>query len=303
MALPSNCPLCFSSAELQNVVTRHVFGGKGESRSFFKCSNCDVIYQFPLLTPEEEERFYISEFESFMNSRSGTSGGWLSAESHIKSNYTTVQRRLKYLDPFLKEKMTVLDIGCSSGFMLFPMVEMGHVCFGVEPSGIFSDYVSSKGIKVFNSIDEALTANLKVDLIMHFFVLEHISDPLEFLKKQLDILNPGGKIILEIPNAADALYTVYDIPEFERFYWSIAHPWYFSEFSLRYLLDGLGKKYEIKYDQRYDLSNHMTWARDGKPGGMKRYSHLIGEAIEENYKANLIEKGLCDTLIAIIYLD
>jgi 2-polyprenyl-3-methyl-5-hydroxy-6-metoxy-1,4-benzoquinol methylase len=77
---------------------------------------------------------------------------------------------------------------------------------------------------------------MKFDVIMHFFVLEHISDPLNFLKLQIELLKPGGKIIFEIPNAADVIYSVYDIPAFERFYWSIAHPWYFSEKSLTYLL-------------------------------------------------------------------
>jgi hypothetical protein len=113
-------------------------------------------------------------------------------------------------------------------------------------------------------------------------------------------LNPGGKIIFEIPNAADVLYSVYDIPAFERFYWSVAHPWYFTEQSLIYLLDKLNRPYEILFDQRYDLSNHMTWARDGKPGGMGRYTAQLGEELEEFYKASLIKSKKCDTLIGVL---
>ena len=300
MSLPKCCPLCDSSNENQIVVTSHVFGSKTENRSFFLCKICDVIYQFPLLTPEEEKRFYISEFESFMNSRSGNVGGWLDAEKHIRANEETVKRRMKYLRPHFLENKTVLDVGCSSGFMLFPLRDEGHKCYGIEPSGVFSEYVKSRNIEVFDDIEDVLKNNIQFDIIMHFFVLEHISDPLNFLKQQISLLKPGGKIIFEIPNSADPLYSIYDIPAFERFYWSVAHPWYFNELSLKYLLNKLGNTYEIKLDQRYDLSNHITWARDGKPGGMKRYTDLLGEEFENEYKNNLIEKRLCDTLIGII---
>src|SRR5256885_6140442 len=46
-------------------------------------------------------------------------------------------------------------------------------------------------------------------------------------------LKPGGKIVFEVPNVADPLCSVYDIPAFERFYWSIAHPWYLDRKSTR----------------------------------------------------------------------
>ena len=140
----------------------------------------------------------------------------------------------------------------------------------------------------------------KFDLIMHFFVLEHISDPLAFLQKQLSLLNKGGKLVFEIPNSSDPLYTVYDIPEFERFYWSIAHPWYFNKQSLEYLLLKLNTSFNISFDQRYDLSNHFIWAKDGKPGGMNKYSNFFSPELEECYKKTLINNGHCDTLIVTI---
>ena len=186
--------------------------------------------------------------------------------------------------------------------MLYPYINKGHKCFGIEPSGVFSEYVKNRGIPVFSSLDDFKSTNKKIkfDIIFHFFVLEHISNPIKFLEDQIELLNPGGKIIFEIPNVNDALYKVYDIPEFERFYWSLAHPWYFSEKSLNYLLDKTNLQYEIKLDQRYDLSNHMTWARDGKPGGMGKFTSLIGLEIEELYKQELIKTRFCDTLIGII---
>jgi len=187
--------------------------------------------------------------------------------------------------------------------MLYPLEKMGNHCVGVEPSGVFSDFVKNNNLTVYNSVEQLVDKKpkIKFDLIMHFFVLEHIADPLSFLSKQLSLLKTNGKIIFEIPNVADPLYSIYDIPDFERFYWSLAHPWYFSQQSLEYLLNKLGCRFEIQLDQRYDLSNHMVWARDGRPGGMGKFSELLGKELEESYKQNLIKSGKCDTLIGIIY--
>jgi len=287
---------------MQAVVTPHVYGSQKRECAFFHCQACDVRYQYPGLTPEEEARFYAAEFEGFMAGRAGDEGGWEKAEDHIKANESTRLRRMKYLKPLLSEKSSVLEVGCSSGFMLFPLSEAGHDCTGVEPSGVFSEYVKSRNLPVYESLKslQELNANHQFDVILHFFVLEHIANPQEFLESQFALLKPGGKIVFEIPNAADPLYSVYDIQAFERFYWSVAHPWYFSEESLNFLLTDIGKPYEVLRDQRYDLSNHMVWARDGRPGGMSRFTEALGLELEESYKQALIRSGQCDTLIGVI---
>lgn len=303
MALPLNCPLCKKGNEDQFVVSKHVYGSpEYKKSSFFKCKNCEVIYQYPGLTEEEENKFYASEFESFMSGRSGESGGWKKIEKHIKANKDNMQRRMKYLKPYLNKNLNVLEVGCSSGFMLYPLLKNGHTCTGIEPSGVFRKNLIESGINVFDSYDNLIKQlpKARFDLIIHFFVLEHIRDPLSFLSQQINLLNKGGKLIFEIPNYADPLYSIYDIPKFERFYWSVAHPWYFNEYSLKFLLDKLNINYEIIRDQRYDLSNHIVWARDGKPGGMKKFTSKFGENMEVFYKNELIKSGYCDTLVGVI---
>ena len=212
---------------------------------------------------------------------------------------------MKYIEPHLTHSSKILEVGCSSGFMLYPLIDKGHQCLGVEPSGVFKDYLKNRGLSVCDSLKQVpkIISEPEFDLILHFFVLEHISEPAIFLKDQISLLKPGGKIIFEVPNVADPLHSVYDIPSFERFYWSIAHPWYFSEAALHFLLKQIGSTYEILLDQRYDLSNHIIWARDGCPGGMGQFTNILGKDFEENYKQGLIQIGKCDTLIAIIKKD
>jgi len=297
-----SCPLCAAGPERQDFVTDQVFGSRDQRSAFYRCRDCDVHFQHPGLTPEQEKKFYADEFEAFMESRAGVAAGWRSAEGHIRANEPNRLRRMEYLRPLLLPGGKVLEVGCSTGFMLYPLIAAGHDCVGVEPSGNFSEYLKQKGIRSFPSVEELIRtdAGRTFDLVMHFFVLEHITEPKNFLRQQLKLLRPGGTLVFEVPNVADPLLVLYQIPAFDGFYWSIAHPWYFSEKSLDHLLVSMGVPYEIRRDQRYDLSNHMVWARDGRPGGMGRFSHLWGDEFDRQYKQALIRGGTCDTLIGIL---
>ena len=297
------CPLCnIKKKNLQKLVTSKVYGDKRNKTAFFHCFNCDARYQFPRLSKKEESVFYKKEFEKFMEKRSGKKSSWTKVESHLTLNQETFERRNKYIKPYLKNVKSILEIGCSSGFMLYPMQKKGIKCVGIEPSGVFSKYVKKRGIEVFDDLNQLIKKHpkRKFDLITHFFVLEHISDPIYFFKQQIKLLNKGGKIIFEVPNVADPLHTIYNIKEFEEFYWQLAHHWYFSKKSLNFVLRKLETNYKILHDQRYDLSNHIIWARDRKPGGMKYFSNKLGEGIEIYYKNYLKKIGKCDTLIGVI---
>lgn len=298
MSLPTQCPLCHSTADKQSVITPHVYGDEKKSHAFFRCIDCDVIYLWPQLNERQEKKFYTKEFEKFMTSRSGESTGWENAEKHIKENAFQYERRWSYLKNALPKYGKILEFGCSSGFMLYPLMDKGYECFGIEPSNYFSHYLNAHGIKTFQSVKGIKET---FDVVMHFFVLEHVRDPVLFIQENLRLLKKKGQLIVEIPNAADPLYTIYDIPAFEKFYWSIAHHWYFTVKSVHCLLSKVqGINYKILKDQRYDLSNHMIWARDGKPGGMGEFPILSFGELDKIYKKTLIDQGFCDTLVLVI---
>jgi SAM-dependent methyltransferase len=255
------------------------------------------------LGAEDELHFYAKEFESFMSDRSLGGAGWEQPERHIKVNEEQRLRRMGHLTSMLRGNKRVLEVGCSSGFMLYPLREQGHDCVGVEPSGVFSNYVRARGLQCFASIEDLQSSGTVgdgFDFILHFYVLEHVADPLGFLKSQLAMLRPGGMILFEVPHANDALTAIYDVAAYERFIWVVSHRWYFSSQSLTRLLSKVGCHSEIRFDQRYDLSNHLVWLRDGKPGGMGRFTEKFGRTIEDQYRAALVAAGYGDTLVAIM---
>ena len=70
--------------------------------------------------------------------------------------------------------------------------------------------------------------DVKFDLIFHYFVLEHVGDPLSFLTQQIDLLNPGGLLEFELPSGNEALLEVYNLNSFRDFYFQVGHQWVFT---------------------------------------------------------------------------
>jgi len=295
------CRICKSKEE-QRIRAPYVYGGK-EEHKFWECGHCGVIYLYPYLSEEEEKYFYKKEFEKFMSKRVGDHRDWSNAKRHIETNQDQVKRRWRFLEKHLKKGKRLLEIGCSSGFMMDAFKDAGLDCYGVEPSGEFLEFLRSNGHNAYESLDDLeKEVDVKFDIITHFFVFEHIADPFDFLERTYKMLNDGGLIIAEIPSSTDVLTSVYNIPAFEKFYWSIAHHYYYNPKSLKYILNKLNYRYEILPEQRYDLSNHITWLMDGVPGGQNRFEIFSDKTIE-SYKKDLMDNWKCDTIILKIFKD
>ena len=178
---------------------------------------------------------------------------------------------------------------------------------GVEPSSQFTDFLQSKGVPSYDSLDALLNdiGPEMFDLTLHFFVLEHIRNPIDFLKAALKTVKPGGHLVFEIPRREDPLVSIYNVPAFHNFYWSVAHNYYFNRKSLEYILRKVAEEVDITFDiigeQRYDLSNHITWMLEGKPGGQEKSSSFFTPELEKSYTECMINKGNCDTLIGRIF--
>jgi 2-polyprenyl-3-methyl-5-hydroxy-6-metoxy-1,4-benzoquinol methylase len=292
------CRICGAGNKEQKIRAPHVFGGR-EEHDFWQCDKCDGIYLYPVLTEDEEKRFYLQEFEKFMSTRVGDHRDWSNAEKHKVTNQDQVVRRLPFVEQYLKENVELLEIGCSSGFMLDAFRERGAKCMGVEPSGEFSEFLTQSGYEHVSDISDL--EGKKFDVITHFFVFEHISDPFSFLETIQGLLKDGGVMIAEIPCANDPLTSIYDIEAFEKFYWSIAHHYYFTPKSIKYILDKLGYKYELVPEQRYDLSNHMVWMNEGRPGGQGKYHEQIGDDVNNVYSEHLKKTWQCDTMFLYMW--
>lgn len=298
---PKECRLCGASSENLYIQGEYVFGGTDEHK-FWRCHVCDAVFLYPVPSEEEEKLFYKMEFEKYMSSRVGGDRDWTSARAHVDTNNDQVKRRNGYLKDYLKSGQDLLEIGCSSGFMMDSFRDAGLNCTGIEPSGVFADFVRQNGFDVYESLDgfRREMPNKKFDVITHFFVLEHIRDPFSFFKESVSLLKEKGIIIAEIPCVNDPLTSLYSIPAFEKFYWSIAHHYYYSPKSLEYLMSKLRLSYKLIPEQRYDLSNHIVWMTEGRPGGQGKFDDVFSTELRYRYMEDLKKNWKCDTAVLVI---
>jgi len=238
-----------------------------------------------------------------MSSRSGSERDWSNAQKHIDSNQDNVTRRWNFMKDYSKKGMDILEIGCSTGFMLDHFTKEGLSVTGIELSDEFVPFLRKRGYEIYNSLDRLSKEkpNKKFDIITNYFVFEHIRNPFDFLKVSYELLRDGGWIIMEVPSATDPLTSLYNIPAFEEFYWSIAHHYYYRPKTIRFILDKLGYDYKITPEQRYDLSNHIRWMTTGKPGGQSSFNHVFSRELSHKYMEDLKSNWKCDTMFVYIH--
>jgi SAM-dependent methyltransferase len=292
------CRICNADQSTQFIRAPLVFGGNKEHH-FWQCKHCDAIYLYPVPSVDEEKNFYLMEFEGFMSSRVGDHRDWSNAQKHKETNQDQVIRRLPFIEEYLSPGIDILEIGCSTGFMLDAFKAKGANCVGVEPSGAFSEYLEQQGYEIYQDMKHI--NNKKFDVITHYFVFEHMRDPFQFLTDSYLLLKENGVMVCEIPCANDPLTSIYNIDAFESFYWSIAHHYYYTPKSLDFVLDRLGYKYKLVPEQRYDISNHMIWMQDGKPGGQGKYSEIFGQDLVDTYRQKMIDTWHCDTIFLYVW--
>lgn len=195
-----------------------------------------------------------------------------------------------------------MDFGCGLGGMLDEMGAEALLAVGLEPNKDRAAIVSQKGHQVFSSIETV--ENGSFNIITMFHVLEHITNPLVVLNALRERLEPNGLLVVEIPHARDALFTLYDCDAFKKFtFWS-EHLVLHTRQSLNLLLIAAGfVDIEISGYQRYPLANHLYWLAKGGPGGQNKWLGLpggIGNLGEgASYDASLARIDRTDTLIAI----
>jgi SAM-dependent methyltransferase len=210
------------------------------------------------------------------------------------------ERRFRQLRPLIANR-NFLDVGCGAGGVLLLAREHCRQVTGVEPQSRWRGLLTEAGVSTVASLGEV--ADASQDVISLFHVLEHIPDPLPFLRELLTKSAPGGRLLIEVPNADDALLSLYRNKAFSEFtYWS-PHLFLYNPGTLARLLEKAGiarERFSISQFQRYPLSNHLMWLAEGRPGGHAAWSFLDAPLLNEAYAAQLANLGRCDTLIAWI---
>ncbi|MCI9337708.1 MAG: class I SAM-dependent methyltransferase [Lachnospiraceae bacterium] len=232
-----------------------------------QCVNCGLQQLFPLPTLKEDAIYYD------INPHDRETTPEFSVEDIYSKFEFQNQSRIRYLENFGIEKhWKILDYGCGYGFFIEMMEREGYCLDGIE---ISKDKLvvckarlgeTAKRIKAINLLNEELPEYMenRYDLITMFHLLEHITQPIELLKKVKKMLNEKGHLVIEVPNVANKMMEASEA--YNDFFYIRDHVAYYTPDILKKLLLELGFRIVVCCgNQVYGLTNHMNWIINGKP--------------------------------------
>jgi len=226
----------------------------------------------------------------------------LDIQAWIRETELDDERRFQYLKSVLPNRR-LLDFGCGAGGFLLKARELATMVHGVEPESRLKSHFQNHDLTVFQNLSEISLDVIEggYDIITMFHVLEHIPDPRPVLSELSEMLVDDGQIIVEVPNADDALLTLYQCEPFSHFtYWS-CHLFLYAAKTLQMLFDQINLKVNyIKQVQRYPVSNHLYWLAKGRPGGHQKWHFLNSPELHAVYEKQLAAIGKCDTILASV---
>jgi 2-polyprenyl-3-methyl-5-hydroxy-6-metoxy-1,4-benzoquinol methylase len=168
-------------------------------------------------------RFYSRHYRNLYRPRR-FSLSWFFSEQ-IRSG----QRILERYESKLPRRARILDVGCGMGGTLVPFRLGGHEVAGCDYGQEYAAHAWKLGLDVRVGGPETFEDVEPFDLVILSHVLEHTTDPVEFLTRVASLLKPTGQCHIEVPGLLnlDQWYKG-DI----LIYLQNAHRWHFTAATL-----------------------------------------------------------------------
>lgn len=96
----------------------------------------------------------------------------------------------------------ISEVGAGGCYILKKLKEKGYDVAAIDPSPIAIEKGSELGIEVIPEFYPPEKAIQKSDVILHYDVLEHVPDPVGFIRSHATDLNPGGVIVFAVPDCS-----------------------------------------------------------------------------------------------------
>lgn len=240
----TSCPVCGSTDARATSYDANPFKIK-------RCNGCDHWYLSPRLAPQDIQRFYESP-DYFGGGETGV--GYANYDTQERSLRATFAKLLVNLDRHGLMGGELLEVGCGPGYLLDEARGFFDSLTGIElspPTAKLAEETS--GAKVYLS-HEALPRDAQFDLIVGTHVIEHIYEPVAFVRELAQHLKPGGAMVLAAPHMGSLLRYLMG-----RRWPSFKYPEHVSYFDAKTLADmmrraGLEVAGRLPYPHAFPLS-------------------------------------------------
>ncbi|NLM20334.1 MAG: class I SAM-dependent methyltransferase [Peptococcaceae bacterium] len=288
------CQIC-SNEDISTIYDGQIRdGGIGRytdiNVNMYQCQECGVIWHN--LRERDLDEYYSSE--DYRQELEGTS----SENDFYRIHDGETLDKLYYTGTTVFRDKIVADLGCAAGAFLDSISGMAKTVIGIEPSNVYQTALKKKGYCTFAYASDAIQEyGGKVDVLTSFDVIEHVSDPLTFLKEVHALLREKGKAIIGTPTDAPVMRAMLGQIYEKELLFSTQHLWVFNQKSLMLLAKKAGfRKASVRYFQRYGLGNALSWLKYRQPKGNVSYS-FITDTMDIVWKKELEAQGLSDYIV------
>jgi SAM-dependent methyltransferase len=197
------------------------------------CTRCALVRTSPRLPDSYLPAFYEHEYRLLMDGIS----------SPTPAAFELQQRRGREAMEFLVATgpvgpgTRVYEIGCSAGGVLQPFLQAGCTVAGSDYDVRFLANARSLGIETRHGGWETLKDLPAPDVILLSHVVEHLNDPVDFVRSVASLLKPGGRLFVAVPGL-DAVADDY-CGDLVR-YLQICHTFHFTRRTLLQTLRSAG---------------------------------------------------------------
>jgi len=232
------CILCGFSGGHIPVVPVVLYGSYPQQ--IFQCPSCRLAFAHP--APLREEFFEIYSKAYFQSDSRYT--GFVDYSKSRSRQYGEGRIFTKKLKK-LRHSGKMLEVGCATGFFLEGVYSVGGwEAHGVELSEWAATEANKKpGLKVTaGTLEEAEFPVDSFDVVVIRDLLEHVTNPVIFLERCHEVLKPGGRIFIKVPNGRCNLQPCIDANRKygEPVNITQAHLFYFEPENLRTLMKRCG---------------------------------------------------------------
>ena len=187
----TDCPLCASSR------LRYAFSHEGYR--LVRCADCTLLFTNPQPSDTELAAIYSADYFLGAESEAGRA-------STREMKRATARQYLSEIHRYAGEaRGRLLEIGCGDGDFLVEAEAAGYQVTGVEYAPAACEQARARlqrGEIICGELEKARLADAQFDLCVLSDVIEHVRDPIAFLREIHRLLKPGGGIFIATPSLA-----------------------------------------------------------------------------------------------------
>lgn len=100
----------------------------------------------------------------------------------------------------LSREATVIDVGCGTGPFEYHRFRARFIAFDMFPPDSRAGMVPGRDEFRLGRLEQLPMEDASCDAVVLGFILEHVTDPLVFLREAERVLRPGGWVYVAVPN-------------------------------------------------------------------------------------------------------